>query len=194
MLELSCLSLDDVMNTPDPNQKFHGLLHSLFYQLQELGNLTKIHEEINFFYSSISPDSNPFDIIAQESDTIGYRSGIEKPGNYFGFTFNKRFVKPYAFVIKSEGKSESDFLASFAIQAFDEDLNEWVTIEEQRNIQNLSKMNAVCVLPVCVNKYYSSFKIVQTDVSYMLRYIFSIAGLEIHGEIKNRDDIAKKPK
>ena len=110
---------------------------------------------------------------------------------FFGLKFKRIVIKPTFYSIRS-GQIIKDFLISFIFEAFDNDMNYWVVLDERVNINDLNFDGAYMMFFVRkTDNFYSAFRIRQIDVSGNGNWGFSISAFEIHGEIDYNDDIKK---
>ena len=199
--EKICLTKSEIYSQikspqPDFNILFDGILHKIYKHKD------RINSELQLSYRSISANCNPYDILDVNNPYTAYRTRIsETPGEYFGFSLNYIKVKPYAFVLRSEIAREVNCLSSYAILGYNNRTSKWDILDEQRNsldlipIKKRTAGEPSCVIPINTSEYYSSFQVYQTDISNQFKYAFSLASIELHGDVllKDEDELLLPP-
>lgn len=101
---------------------------------------------------------------------------------FFGLTYNNIQLEPNRYSLAQD--QTKGWPASFELDAFDEDRNKWLVLDEQMNVdvRDISSYNTRSF-----NKSFSSFRIKQTAPGNNGFYGFSLAYFEIYGFVSKRN-------
>ena len=180
---------------------FHGILFYIYYYSNNKFNII----ELEFHYSGAknresltslinkSINNNEFyDIInIFNYENINKQFVIESFRNaFFGVSFKRIKIKPIAYSIRSGTSIKfNGNLISFTFEGYDEERQEWEVLDERENIIDLNSEGGYKLFFVhTTNKYFSSFKIKQTQPGSNDFWGFSISGFDIHGIISIREN------
>lgn len=103
---------------------------------------------------------------------------------FFGVTFKNIKITPIFYFIRAGQLVNrlGPFLTSFTFEAYDEETEKWVVLDQRVNINDLNPSGGFCLFAVkTTTKSYSSFRIHQTDVGGNECWGFTIAAFDIHG-------------
>lgn len=163
---------------------FDGILRYIWLCSGRLYNLG----EIVIFYKTIAQrtDSDPAHILDYESESR-YGTGPSVHDQFIGVRFMRIEVLPIAYAIRSDFcDKKTHHLCSFAFQGRESSNSQWVTLDEQRWINNLVPAKSHFLGFVDTDQYFREFRILQTGPSHSNFLSFNISALEIHGFIRER--------
>lgn len=190
------------INVRDPFECFHGVLYYIFYYSNSKLNV----KEVSFCYSGAKNRKSLLSIIKDNSNKIDLYDILNifsytdinsqfvincMRNAFFGVTFNRIKINPTAYSIRSGSfRQHCGSLISFNFLGYDEDCKQWIILDERNNINDLTIIGGFNLFYVrTTDKFYSSFKIQQTEPGYDGFWGFSIAAFDIHGIISYRDNI-----
>lgn len=174
------------INMSKLNDCFCGILFYIYFNSNNKLNTKELEFHFNNaqYRQQLTTQSDDLDILnIFNYSSINTEFKVDCCRNaFFGVTFRQIKVMPIAYAIRS-GNS-NNHLVSFNFEAFDEDIQRWVVLDERVNLNNLIPIGGFSMFYVrSVDKSYSSFQIKQTEPSCNGFWGFSIAAFEIHGDI-----------
>lgn len=183
---------------------FHGILFFIFYYSENKLNT----EEIEFHFSGgkdrldltktrkhSRTNFDIFDIlnIFEYSNSKSQFKVNLVHNAFFGLTFKKVKINPIGYSIRSgENQNTIACLVSFTFEGFNEETGQWDVLDERVNLNDLVRGGSYKMFfTKTTNKFYSSFKIKQTEPGHNGFWGFSIAAFDVHGIVSLKDDSLK---
>ncbi|KAK8883620.1 hypothetical protein M9Y10_042715 [Tritrichomonas musculus] len=190
--------LPNQISKPNLSDFFQGILFYIYYNSDNKFNLN----ELEFHFSGGSRRDNLSTIIEHSTNqnpadqldilNIFNYENINKQFRvetikyaFFGVTFKNIKINVTSYSIRSGPlQANVSHLVSFTFEGYDEDKQKWDILDERANINDLIPTGSFQMFYVRTsNKFYSSFKIKQTEPGSNGYWGFSIAAFEIHGGI-----------
>jgi len=164
-----------------PNISMKGIMGQL---LDQYGGRFPAHEMTLSCLTQSSIERSPIQILDYNNPTK-YETGMEMKGQYINVQFTRILVKPVAYAIRSDFTSvHTNHLKSFTFSGKLPN-GKWIIIDERVNAYQLARPTSICVFFVNTKHYFSEFRLTQTGPSHAGLYKFSLAGFDIHGEVKS---------
>lgn len=179
---------------------FHGVLNYTFTQSECQLNINEL--EFHYSRANFRPQYNPASTdptvncdISCIFDYNNINTNFYVPqteASYIGVTFNNIQINPLSYSIRSN--ISLSHLTSFTFEAFDEDCNNWVVLDERANNDQVMRDKFPMYYVRLQRKSFSSFKIKQTEPANRFRQGFYISAFDIFGDISLRTTKIKKRK
>lgn len=185
----------DKINTRNVYDCFHGILAFIYYYSNNKLNTKELAFHFsgsksfqNYSNSKSNGQSTPMNgsnilsIFDYEDISSVFQVKCIKNA-FFGVTFNRIKILPLAYSIRSGANQNfNSHLISFTFEGYDEENQTWDILDERENNEGLISNGSFRLFFVKQNqKYYSSFKLVQTCPASNDIWGFSLAAFDIHG-------------